>query len=116
MQEKERIVRLRIHRFCALVAYGALAHAAPLMGADPQAVQEVASGTRSEANAAWWGFNEEDSTDALQAAIHSGAKRVIIPNMAKDWIVRPITLVGDQEIDIERGATIVAKRGEFRGK
>ncbi|NUM56752.1 MAG: right-handed parallel beta-helix repeat-containing protein [Candidatus Hydrogenedentes bacterium] len=83
---------------------------------DPKAVEEVASGARTEANAAWWGFNEEDSTDALQAAINSGAKRVVIPNMTKEWIVRPITLAGNQEIVLEPGAAVVAKRGEFRGK
>src|SRR5437899_1465476 len=47
----------------------------------PKAVAEVQSSKRSTANAAWWGFNEEDATDALQAAIRSGAKRVIVPNL-----------------------------------
>lgn len=83
---------------------------------NPQAIEELARGARTEANAAWWGFNEEDSTDALQAAINSGAKRVVVPNMTKDWIVRPIVLAGNQEIVVEPGVCIVAKRGEFRGK
>jgi len=83
--------------------------------ANPQAVAEVLCGTRTVANAAWWGFNEEDATDALQAAINSGAKRVIVPNMTKDWIVRPLTLAGDQELVLEEGVVITAKRGEFRG-
>jgi hypothetical protein len=49
--------------------------------ANPQAVTEVLSGRKAVANAAWWGFDEEDATEALQAAINSGAKTVIVPNV-----------------------------------
>ncbi len=102
----------------AAVLVGSVAAAAEMPGnvKDPQAVEEVLSGKRAIANAAWWGFNEEDSTDALQAAINSGAERVIVPNMTKDWIVRPITLASDQELVLEEGVVITAKRGEYRGK
>jgi len=82
---------------------------------NPAAVAEVLSGQRTEANAAWWGFDVDDSTDALQAAINSGAKRVVVPNMNRDWIVRPIQLVGDQEIVFEDGVVVAAKRGAYRG-
>ena len=82
---------------------------------NPQAVLEVQSGKRTEANAAWWGFNEEDATDGLQAAIRSGAKKVIVPNLGKDWIVRPIQLVSGQEIVFEPGVVITAQRGDYRG-
>ncbi|MGE3315610.1 MAG: LamG-like jellyroll fold domain-containing protein [Planctomycetaceae bacterium] len=82
---------------------------------NPQAVEEVLSRKRDVANAAWWGFDVEDSTDALQAAIHSGAKKLIIPKMSSDWIVRPIKLAGNQELVLENGVNIVAKRGEYRG-
>jgi hypothetical protein len=84
--------------------------------ANPEAVREVLAGRRTTANAAWWGFREEDSTEALQAAIQSGAKRVMVPNMTKDWIVRPIKLAGDQELILEDGVVITAKRGEYRGR
>ena len=82
---------------------------------NPQAVHEVVAGQRTTANAAWWGFNEEDSTDALQAAIRSGARRVIVPNMTRDWVVRPIDLASNQELILEDGVVITAKRGEYRG-
>jgi polygalacturonase len=81
---------------------------------NPQAVKEVLAGKRPVANAAWWGFDEEDATEALQAAINSRAKTVIVPNVTKDWIVRPITLVGNQELVLEDGVVITAKRGEYR--
>jgi len=83
---------------------------------NPRAVEEVRAGTRHVANAAWWGFNEQDSTESLQAAINSGAKQVTVPNMTRDWIVRPIKLVGDQELVLEPGVLVTAKRGEYRGK
>jgi hypothetical protein len=82
----------------------------------PEAVKEVLSGKRTVANAAWWGFDEFDATEALQSAINSGAKRVIVPNMTRDWIVRPINLAGDQELVFEDGVVVTAKRGEFKGK
>ena len=84
-------------------------------GPNPQAVQEVLSGQRPVANAAWWGFDPEDVTDTLQAALSSGARTVVVPNVGRDWIVRPITLAGDQELILEPGVVITAKRGEYRG-
>lgn len=79
------------------------------------AVQEVLSGTRTVANAAWWGFDKEDATEHLQAAISSGARTVIVPYMGDDWIVTPITLVSNQEIVFEPGVVVCAKKGEFKG-
>lgn len=79
-------------------------------------IAEVKSGKRTDANAAWWGFDLEDATDGLQAAIDSGARRLIVPNMRADWIVRPIRLASNQEIIFERGTVVSAKRGEYRGK
>lgn len=101
----------------AMIVLAAASAAGEMPGntANPQAVQEVLAGKRATANAAWWGFQEEDSTEALQAAINSGAKRVLVPNMTKDWIVRPLKLAGHQELILEDGVVITAKRGEYRG-
>ncbi len=82
---------------------------------NPQAVQELRDGKRDTANAAWWGFDSEDSTEALQNAISSGAKKVIVPKMPSDWITRPLKLAGNQELVLEEGVVITAKRGEYRG-
>ena len=87
---------------------------AALPGKNPEAVAEVLAGKRTEANAAWWGFDLDDSTDALQAAIDSGAKRLIVPNMKHDWVVRPIRLAGNQELIFEEGTVVAAKRGAYR--
>ena len=75
---------------------------------NPIAVQEVLAGKRTVANAAWWGFNKDDSTDALQGAIDSGASKVIIPYMGGRWIVRPIKLASNQEIFFEKGVIVEA--------
>lgn len=83
--------------------------------ADPAAVAEVEAGTRIVANAAWWGFNAEDSTEALQAAINSKAKTVVVPYMGSAWIIRPITLRSNLELIFEPGVLILAKKGEFKG-
>jgi len=80
----------------------------------PAAVEEVLSGKRTVANAAWWGFEAKDSTDALQAAINSGASKIIVPYMGSEWIVRPIKLVSNQEIVFEPGVIVTAKKGEFK--
>jgi hypothetical protein len=75
---------------------------------NPTAVKEVLSGKRTVANAAWWGFDHKDSTDALQEAIDSGASKVIVPYVGKPWIVRPIRLASNQEIFFEEGVIVEA--------
>jgi len=82
---------------------------------NPQAVREVLSGKRMAANAAWWGFNAEDSTATLQAALDSQAKTVIIPFVGEPWIVRPLKLRSNQEVLFEPGVLVLAKKGEFLG-
>ena len=54
------------------------------------AVKQVLAGQREDANAAWWGFDPEDSTAALQAAIDSRAKRVLVPYMGARGLCAPL--------------------------
>ncbi len=83
---------------------------------DPAVVKEVLSGKRTVANASWWGFNETDSTQAVQNAINSGARTIIIPYMGKDWVVQPIKLASNQEVIFEPGVVVIAKKGAFKGE
>jgi Trehalose utilisation/Right handed beta helix region len=63
-----------------------------------------------------FGFNAEDSTVALQAAIDSGAPRVIVDRQKSPWIVgKTIRLRGNQEIVFEKGTVVLAKKGAFLG-
>ncbi len=77
-------------------------------------IDAVKAGEVTEAKASWWGFDPKDSTRSIQNAIKSGAKRVIIENMGRPWIVTPLFAVSDQEIVLEKGAVIEAKKGEFK--
>ena len=98
------------------IACSALGQPEPGNAPNPEAVKEVLSGARTVANAAWWGFDKEDSTEFIQAAIDSGAKTVLIPYMGHEWVVRPIRLAGNQEVIFEPGVVVLAKQGEFKGK
>jgi len=79
-------------------------------------IDKVAAGEVTEAKASWWGFDPEDSTQALQAAINSGAAKLIVEDMGSPWIVTPLQLASNQEIVFEEGCEILAKRGEFKGR
>jgi polygalacturonase len=79
------------------------------------AVHEVLSGQRTIANAAWWGFNDSNSTAFLQAAINSGAIQVVVPNMGRPWVVDPIYLASNQEVVFQSGTILVARKGSFQG-
>jgi hypothetical protein len=82
---------------------------------DMDKLSEVRAGMHTEANALWWGFDPEDATDSLQAAINSGVSRLIIPNVGQEWVVRPLTLRSNLELILEEGVVIAAKRGEYHG-
>jgi hypothetical protein len=82
-----------------------------------KAIEEVKQGKRKVAYASWWGFDPEDATEALQAAIDSSAPKVVVENMGRPWIVsRTINLRSNQEIVFEKGVIVEAKKGAFLGK
>lgn len=80
-----------------------------------QAIEDVRSGKIKVAQAAWWGFDPADATAALQAAILSGAEKVVVAKMPGPWIVDRIELAGNQEVFFEPGVVVLAKKGAFRG-
>ncbi len=63
-----------------------------------------------------WGFDAQDATEHLQAAIDSGARKVIVPYMGRPWIVRPIQLRSNLELEFQPGVLVLAKAGEFKGR
>lgn len=74
-----------------------------------------ASAAEREVKAAAFGFDPADATKALQAAIDSGADRVVVENLGRPWIVEPIVLADNQEIVFEEGVEVLAKKGAFHG-
>lgn len=109
------------HARCAIpLIFSVMLPVAPVIAAsqprDEAAIAEVAAKKRMEAKAAWWGFDPADATAALQSAIRSGARKVIVENFGSPWIVDRIQLASDQEIVFEKGVVVQAKRGAFHGK
>ena len=82
----------------------------------PDLVEKVRSGELKEARASWWGFDREDATRFLQAAIDSKVPRLVIDRMEGPWTVLPLTGVSNQELFFEPGAEVRAKRGAYRGR
>ncbi len=97
----------------ALLSLLALLPCSAQLAPDAQKIAAVTAGTITEAKASWWGFDPEDSTASLQAAIDSGVPKLTVDKMAGPWIVTPMRLVSNQEIVFEEGVEVLAKRGEF---
>lgn len=76
-----------------------------------------AESTGKTVYASEFGWNAEDATECLQAALDSGAAKVVVDRQAGDWIVRPINVKAQgQEIVFCDGVTVRAKNGEFKGR
>ena len=88
---------------------------------DEQKLADVAAGKVAQAHAIWWGFDANDSTAQLQAALDCNAPVIIvdcpvIDGKAYPWIVRPLTVKGNREIVFAQNAKLFAKQGEFLKK
>ena len=60
------------------------------------------------------GWNSDDSTEFLQAALDSGAATVVVDKVEGPWVTRPLFARSNQTVLFERGVELVAKKGEFR--
>ena len=106
-----------LKRSAAAVAAALLLFATTTFGqTNPEAIRAALAEKPRVVKASWWGFDETESTKALQAAIDSGADKVIVQNVGKPWIVDKIQLASDQELYFEKDCVILAKRGAFKGK
>ena len=89
-------------RLSLAIATVALAATSVLAQVNQAAIDDVASGAVKTARASWWGFD-------------SGAEKVVVEDMGSPWIVDQIQLASNQELALEDGAIIEAKRGAFKG-
>ncbi|MBR3219482.1 MAG: right-handed parallel beta-helix repeat-containing protein [Thermoguttaceae bacterium] len=105
--------------FCLSLALVFAAPVAALMAGDiapdREKLARVADGTITAARASWWGFNEQDSTEILQAALDSGVSVLTIDKQQSPWIVRPLKIPSDIEVILDDEVTVEAKEGEFFG-
>ena len=75
-----------------------------------------AVGAKEEVKVSDFGWNPDDSTEFVQAALDSGAKRVVFDRKDGPWVVRPVKARSGTDIVFEDGVELVAKKGEFMGK
>ena len=83
--------------------------------ANPELVDKAVKGEVSEARVSWWGFDKDDSTKFLQAAIKSGVKKLVVDKQQSAWVSLPLFAVSNQHIVFEPGVMLLAKRGAFKG-
>ena len=57
-----------------------------------------------------FGFDEVNATTNLQAALDSGASRVVIENVGKPWYIRTVRIRSNTEVVIEPGVRIHSDR------
>ena len=84
--------------------FGALALGACFVGCD-------------EVKISTFGYAPEDSTEFIQKAIDSGAKRVVFDRQSGPWVAsKTIVARSNQELVFEDGVVLLAKRGCFKDK
>ncbi len=81
----------------------------------PDLIAKAIAGEIAEARVSWWGFEAEDSTGFIQAALTSGVRRIVVDKMPSPWISRPLKGVSNLTLVFEAGAEVIAKKGEFMG-
>jgi len=101
-------INRRSHRPLALVLSAVL----PFTAAIAANVSEV---NASEVKVSSFGYDSEDSTEFIQKALASGAKKVILDRQAGPWYTLPLKMPSNIEFVLEPGVELVAKRGAFRG-
>jgi hypothetical protein len=68
------------------------------------------------ATASCFGSNASDATEIVQAAISSGASTILIDDIGRPWIVRPLFVTqNDTTIVFAPNVILLAKRDEFHG-
>ena len=88
-----------------------------LSGADYSAqIASVKAGKTAEAKAVWWGYDKTDATKCLQAALDSGARKVIVDNVGSDWIIGPVVVPSNVEVVFQDGVVMRAKPGAWQEK
>lgn len=95
-----------------LMVFG-LVRPVTVQAADSDKVAQVEKGQIRKARASWWGFNQEDCTSFLRAALKSKAETIIIDKMPGPWITETLSIPSNKTILLEEGAEILAKKDAF---
>ena len=71
---------------------------------------------RETAVASSFGWNADDATKCLQAAIDSGASKVVVDRQPSEWLVETIRVPSNVELVFADGVVVRAKPGSMVGK
>lgn len=116
-ERKKRAVALWLGAVATLTATcGTLGTLADEAGKEERTVRTASVERPERVVASAFGFDAADSTAALQAAIDSGARTVVVDKQSGPWVTTPLTLRGDLELVLAEGVEIVAKAGAFLPK
>jgi hypothetical protein len=63
-----------------------------------------------------FGWNATNAMACLQAALDSGAKKIVVDRQASEWLVETINVPSDIELIFENGVVVRAKPGSMKGK
>ncbi|MBQ6330516.1 MAG: right-handed parallel beta-helix repeat-containing protein [Kiritimatiellae bacterium] len=62
-----------------------------------------------------FGFDQDDSTRFLQAALDSDASEIVVDKMPSAWVTAPLKGSSNKRIVFDDGVELVAKKGAFLG-
>ena len=99
---------IRVMNTIRFALCGAIAAYAATAGCQIQAANCV--------KASAFGWDAANATKCLQAALDSGATKVVVDRQAGDWIVEPLFLRSNQEVVIEDGVVVRALKGAYKGR
>ena len=63
-----------------------------------------------------FGFDPNDSTRFLQAALASGAAKIVVDRQTSDWVALPLKGGSNQTVVFEKGVVLRAKPGAYHGR
>ncbi len=87
-----------------------------VFAANSEKIAHLKAGKTDTAYVSWWGFHPDDSTEFLQAALDSGAKKVIVDYTGQDWIAgKTLLLASGQEVVIADKVVVKTKKDAFKG-
>ncbi|MBR3222190.1 MAG: right-handed parallel beta-helix repeat-containing protein [Kiritimatiellae bacterium] len=77
-------------------------------------VAQVESGEIADAQVSWWGYDVNDSTRFIRAALASGAKTVVLDNRGGPYYTLPLSIRSNLKLVVPEGVELVAKRGAYK--
>ena len=80
-------------------------------------VSDASAAATTQVKVSSFGFDPEDSTSAVKAALASDAKTIVFDDKGSPWVVsETVNLRSDLEVVFEDGVELVARKGAFLGK